>query len=103
MLFAVFDKDGSGHIDFTEFVKEVMKDTHHVIPNINGSRWFRPSDFRVGASLKFMYPRTGAETQAFEVLSTDPRTNRITYPVVDTVSLCYGGAQHGPTYEPDFK
>ena len=76
-LFNSYDPDHSGHIDFSEFVKEIMKDKHAIIPGMNGARWYRPSDLRIGAKLKFMYPRTGAETQEFEITSTDGFTRKL--------------------------
>ena len=77
-LFALYDADGSGSISFQEFVDGVMSDEAGGKFGSDAAkstaRWIRPSDFFVGATIKILFPETGAETMPFMITGSDEYT-----------------------------
>ena len=76
-LFGLYDDDDSGNISFQEFVDGVMESDYGVFGSEaakSTSRWLRPADFSIGQIVRIQFPRTGAETPDFQILSADGYT-----------------------------
>jgi Ca2+-binding EF-hand superfamily protein len=76
-LFGLYDEDGSGNISFQEFVDGVMESDYGLMgsdASKSTARWLRPSDFTIGNVVRIQFPRTGAETPDFKIISADGYT-----------------------------
>ena len=74
-LFQMYDVSGDGKIDFQEFVDKVMKERQRATNEGHYTRrWLRPSDFYVGATLRFMFNQTGTCTDEFIITGATTRT-----------------------------
>ena len=79
-LFRGFDEDGSGHLDFSEFIEHVLRDSHGICGAEAAPvhcRNARASDFQIGKKFRLLFPENGNMTCLFKVSSCDRLTAKL--------------------------